>query len=80
MRNWGYIYVSEFSRFCIYSQLLPLEIFNIKKIMSVGENILNTFGTLLCALIVIALATYIPYEIITSENDTVIDQKGNWPH
>jgi protein-S-isoprenylcysteine O-methyltransferase Ste14 len=45
--------------------------------MSVGENILNTFGTLLCALIVISLASYVPYEIISSENHTVIDQIGN---
>ena len=42
--------------------------------MSIGENIRNTSGTLVCALIALGFATVVPYKMISSENHLVIDQ------
>lgn len=44
--------------------------------MSNSGNIVNILGTFFCAIIVVILATVVPYEIVTSENHTVIPEIG----
>lgn len=62
--------------FTDYLNISPLEILNIKRIMSVKEKIRNTSVNLLWACIVITFAVCFPHNIISDENHIVIDQIG----